>query len=93
MKNKFEMGSIFATPGAIELMELCNVNPSRLLDRHKGGDWGDVCDADKQANEDALLNGDRLVSSYAMPEHKHEKILTITEAYRSATTLLLLSEY
>ena len=61
------------------------------LDRHRKGDWGNLCDEDKQENELSLKEGFRLLSAYeveGMP-----KIWIITEADRSATTILLPEEY
>jgi len=50
-----------------------------------------MCDEDKEANEQALALGDlRLFSSYTLPQ---SKIWIVTEADRSATTVLLPSEY
>lgn len=66
------------------------VKPSDLLDRHLAGDWGDVCAEDNHANELALREGSRLLSAYRLGD---VAIWIITEADRSATTLLLPSEY
>lgn len=61
------------------------------LKRHARHDWGDMCDDDKAANDDALITGERLFSSY---EHATlGKLWIITEADRSATTLLFPDEY
>jgi hypothetical protein len=41
-----------------------------LLDRHAAGDWGDLSEDDKAANDEAARSGDgRLFSSYATAEH------------------------
>ena len=96
----FPLGQLVATPGAIEAMEPFE-NPStgsghsivqRLVDRHVTGDWGDMVDEDKAANDRALLDGSRVFSAYLLPDGE-TKIWVITEADRSATTLLLPSEY
>jgi len=61
------------------------------IGRHANGDWGDLCDEDKQANEAAVKNGSRLFSAY---EHQGlPKIWVITEGDRSATTVLFPDEY
>lgn len=62
-----------------------------LLARHLDGDWGDIDNEDKELNNAALVNGDRLVSSYNIRDDC--KIWIITEADRSATTVLLPEEY
>lgn len=61
------------------------------LSRHATGDWGDMSEDDKQANEDALVDGYRLMSSYR--DREDNKYWIITEADRSVTTVLLPSDY
>ena len=68
----------------------------RIRQRHAHGDWGDVCEEDRQANEQALIDGSRLLSVYRTS--LGEKLWVITEAAddsgkRAATTILLPSEY
>lgn len=62
------------------------------LKQHAECDWGDLCQADKDENELALSEGNlRLFSAYeteGLP-----KIWIITEADRSATTVLFPDEY
>jgi hypothetical protein len=60
------------------------------------GDWGDLCDEDRHANDAALTDGSRILSAYTT--RKGERIWVITEAtnevgLRYCTTLLLPSEY
>jgi hypothetical protein len=61
------------------------------LKRHNRGDWGDVCWADWQANDDALTDNSRLFSVYHAKDGT--KFWIITEADRSSTRILLPSEY
>jgi len=61
------------------------------LSRHVRGDWGDLCDEDWKANEDALVNGARLLSVFL--SRKKDRFYIITEWDRSLTTVLLPSEY
>ena len=86
----FAAGTIYVTVGVRELMndEIHSVIP--LFGRHLNQDWGDVCEEDKQSNNQALINGGRLLSSYTLGD---ETVWIITEADRSATTILLPSEY
>lgn len=88
---RFPLGQIVATPGALQALAASGETPEPLLLRHVTGDWGDVCQEDREANETALVHGKRLLSSYRTA--KREKIWVITEADRSATTLLLPDEY
>ena len=64
-----------------------------LIQRHVTGDWGDVCAEDADANEQALLTGARLLSSYRSSPVEAVKVWIITEADRSSTTILLPEEY
>lgn len=84
------LGSIVATPASLALLASAGVLPSVLLDRHQHGDWGDLCPEDAKLNDEALACGDRLLSSYMVAG---QKVWVITEADRSATTLLLPEEY
>ena len=90
-KPKFTLGQIVATPGALEALEASGQSAVEFLDRHVQGDWGDICEEDREANERALLDGPRLLSSYRTA--KDVKLWVITEADRSATTLLLPEGY
>ena len=60
------------------------------LRRHLAGDCGDMDHDDVLANASALLTGERIFSSYLTAIGK---LWVITEADRSATTLLLPEEY
>lgn len=61
------------------------------LRRHAAGDWGDLCQEDKAANNQALIRGGRLFSAYEKPGLP--KIWIITEADRGVTTTLFPEEY
>jgi hypothetical protein len=61
------------------------------LSRHNAHDWGDVCAEVRQANDDALAHGGRLLSVYH--DHNGVKFWIITEADRSLTTVLLIEDY
>jgi len=61
------------------------------LVRHIAGDWGDVDEHDRRENELSLIHGLRLLSAYTLSSGT--KIWVITEADRSATTVLLPEEY
>ena len=60
------------------------------LRRYYSGDWGDLCDEDKEMNEMALKCGDRIFAMYKLG---NDKIYIITEWDRSVTTILFPSEY
>jgi len=97
---RFDLGELYATPGAQETLQRYQTNPFELVKRHVSGDWGDVCPEDAQANEDALKAGSRLLSAYLLQPPLGEegnltsaKVWLITEADRSVTTILLPEEY
>lgn len=59
--------------------------------RYRNNDWGDLCDEDKQLNDDAVMrNDDRILAAYKTDKGK---VYIITEWDRSATTILFANEY
>ena len=88
---RFPLGAVVATPGALEALETAGQSPAEFLSRHAAGDWGEIGSEDSRANDEAVANGERLLSAYRTKAG--EKIWIITEADRSATTILLPSEY
>jgi hypothetical protein len=90
-KPLFSLGQTVATPGALELLEENGQTPSEFIAQHHSGQWGDLDEEDKRANDAALKDGSRIFSSYNLNDG--QKIWVITEADRSSTTLLLPSEY
>jgi hypothetical protein len=93
---KFSLGQVLATPGALEALEDSSQAPSDFLNRHVRGDWGDLCQEDKELNNQALQDGSRILSAFLTG--RGVKIWVITEAaddrgQRAATTLLLPEEY
>jgi len=91
MAIKFDLGTMLATPGALESLRRSDETPHKFFKRHNSGDWGEVCPDDCAANEAALSNGGRLLSAYRTA--LNIKLWLITEADRSASTLLLPEEY
>jgi hypothetical protein len=89
--SRFALGRVVGTPGALRALEEANQNPFEFLARHQAGDWGEICEQDKRENEFSVLNGFRILSAYRT--RNDVKIWVITEADRSATTLLLPEEY
>lgn len=91
---KFDPGRLAVTRGVHELIADNPEFAKHLhlsLQRHLLGDWGEVSDEDRVANELALQEGERLFSVYrkeGMPT-----IWIITERDRSVTTVLFPEEY
>jgi len=88
MSARFPLGQVVATPGALAAFDREAL--TLMLRRHARCDWGDVCEEDRAANDEALAEGYRLLSAYTV---KGEKLWIITEADRSVTTFLLPDEY
>ncbi|WP_234686722.1 type I restriction endonuclease subunit M [Comamonas aquatica] len=103
--QRFALGQIVATPGALELLEQAGFSALALISRHVHGDWGDCCAEDKATNELSVQQGMRVISIYRLvdaerllqtPLDKRSSLPTvwiITEADRSVTTLLLPEDY
>jgi hypothetical protein len=87
----FTLGQVVATPGALDALQTAKVDPRQLLKRHVAGDWGDLSDEDKKENDFSIGRELRIFSAYNLSDQT--KVWVITEADRSATTLLLPSEY
>ncbi len=91
MSALFPLGQIVATPGALAALKRAKQPPTCFLARHAIGDWGELEPTDVAENKYSLIHGFRLLSSYQTDAG--EKLWIITEADRSATTLLLPEEY
>jgi hypothetical protein len=93
---EFFLGQLLITPGALQALQEAGQSAIEFLQRHVRGDWGEVCEEDREANDDALVDGSRLLSAHCTS--LGEKLWIITEAAddsgdRAATTILLPSEY
>lgn len=91
MSAKFPLGQLVATPGALDTLNEAQLGFWPYIKRHASGDWGDVSPEDAVENELSLEQGFRLLSAYTLPAG--DRIWIITEADRSATTILLPEEY
>ena len=89
--TRFTLGQTFITPGAQEAIQIAGQTEIEFLRRHMSNDWGELSDEDARENELSLKEGFRLLSAYRTA--KGQKLWIITEADRSATTILLPSEY
>jgi hypothetical protein len=81
----FRLGRIVTTLNARELLLAEDV--SVAIQRHQAGDWGDVSQEEQAANEQALTQGNQVVSAYK--SSGGTTFLLITEGDRSITTVLL----
>lgn len=92
MRGTFETGQVVFTPGAYDR---AGSKIAGLLRRHRKGDWGDLSTFDAAQNKAALENGERIFSSYHIPEGT---IWIITEAtddegVRNSTCILTPEDY
>jgi hypothetical protein len=85
---KFPLGKIVITANAARRLDTVAVQDG--LRRHAAGDWGDLDPPDRRSNDDALTQGGRLLSNYG---RDGRRFWIITEADRSATTILLPEDY
>ncbi len=97
--KQFNLGTIYITNGisaAISKDFRASLRFQECLRRHAHGDFGDLCDEDRQMNIDAIdaekkgLPTDRIFSAY---ETIFGRIYIITEEDRTVTTLLFADEY
>ena len=89
--TRFALGQTYMTPGAEEALMIAGQTGIEFLRRHMSCDWGELSDDDVRENELSLEQGFRLLSNYQTG--KGQQLWIITEADRSATTVLLPSEY
>jgi len=85
---RFPLGQVAITGNAS--LRLLTEEVMTALSRHASGDWGDLCPEDTLANDQALIDGDRLFSAYGQGA---DRFWVITEANRSVTTVLLPTDY
>ena len=85
---RFPLGQVVISGNAS--LRLFTESVLTALRRHACGDWGDLCPEDTLANDTAIDHGGRLFSAYGQGENR---FWIITEADRSATTVLLPDDY
>lgn len=89
ISGPFALGQTVATPNVLDTVPKGEIFAA--LQRHQNCDWGDVCTQDKWSNDRAVKTGERLFSVYY--SKSGTKFWIITEADRSATTVLLPEDY
>jgi hypothetical protein len=87
--SKFPLGQLYFTREA--MAQVKHEDMIAALNRYSKGDWGILCDEDKDANKQALRYGSRILSAYK--DRNGITFWIITEADRSATTVLLPDDY
>lgn len=89
MTKTLQLGQLLITPAAKGTVHLPDT--LKALIRHQNGDYGVMSEADKEANMEALVTGDRIMSAYL--DSNDVKFWIITEGDRSCTTILLPEDY
>jgi hypothetical protein len=88
---RFELGRMFLTHGAIEALEDAGQSAQEFISRHARLEKGELSNADHKEN---LFSVDKPLRIFtAFKTAQNVKLWIITEADRSATTILLPSEY
>lgn len=87
--GRFVPGRLVATPAVLEAVPMQTL--LNAYGRHLRCDWGEVCPGDWERNNEALHCGERLFSVYCTADQ--QRFWIITEADRSATTILLPKDY
>src|ERR1700753_2516256 len=90
-EERFPLGQVLLTPGAIEALEEAGQTPHEFLSRHARLEQGELNAEDHKEN---LFSVDRALRIFsACKTGRGIKLWVITEADRSVTTILLPSEY
>ena len=72
---RHNLGRVVATAAVADAVPHHQI--TALLDRHAAGDWGEISEADRAANDEAAGSGDgRLLSSYSTAEQRKLWIIT-----------------
>jgi hypothetical protein len=82
---KFQLGRLVITPAALQAGspdEIC-----RAIDRHVCGQWGDLSDGDRAANESALSTASRLLSVYHTPTGTELRVMTTGDRFTTTVHL------
>lgn len=82
---KFHLGRLTITPAALMGLEVDAI--CRAIDRHVCGDWGDLSEPARRANENALIANAPLLSVYRLSGETELRVLTTGD--RLTTTIYL----
>ena len=95
----FSLGHVVATPAALALIEKNGASIPQLLNCHQTGAWQELCKEDREANWQAVFNGNRILSAFNLGRaDQPAKIWIISEGHEpvqsySVTTILLPEDY
>jgi hypothetical protein len=86
----FPLGFVAVTRGAMEKLRPSEIESA--LNRHARGDWGELCEQDRQTNERSLKTNGGVMSVHLAGENR-ERFYVITDPGHTVTTVLLPEEY
>lgn len=86
----FEPGDCMLTPSARALLDACQQPPAEFIHRHLTGDWGQLSEEERQANEVAICQHLPVRSTYRT--RNGASIVVLTAADRASTTIMVLGE-
>lgn len=89
-KPRFRLGRCTITQSARDWLDQCSINPEVLVRRHAAGVWGDIPEEDYVINDDAVKNGGRILSGYAICGRM---VWVITDKERRSTMVCLPPAY
>ncbi len=91
----FGLGQLVATPGALDDLNANGKTAAQLIERHIAGDFGDVSEADAEANrQDIAVGSGRVLSAYVLADGSRLWIITnIVDGEASDTCILRPDEY
>lgn len=88
---RFHLGRLLITPGAAEILSEAGQSAQEFISRHARLEKGELSDADHRENLFSVSRPLRIFSAFRTAQGV--RVWIITEADRSATTVLLPSEY
>lgn len=87
-KPPFTLGKIMVTQAISEILSPVQIH--HLIEQQLCYDWGNICQSDWILNDNAINEYGRVVSLHSVD---NEDVFVITEADRSATTIMFAYEY
>lgn len=83
MKTLFDLGYVVATGCAALALARAATQPDELLDQHRTGSFGDVDEAQRQTNLDAIESGGQVRSIFTL--RTGEQLHVITKIHSSTS--------
>lgn len=90
--SKFKLGRVTASDAAVQFCKDTKLSMvTDIIFRHSLGEWGDVPPRLRELNDSAVLHGEGMIVS--IYEYPLGKVRVVTESDRSATYVLMETEY